>query len=152
MNESRFGSRTLGSLQLADIGCQIFSDPAKLADTSGNGLGGILVAIEDSAAAGDTGEIRRAFKLWDRYAPADDSQPNTYPRRQGTYLIIPETVCGQDSVGRFDSHAAVKATFQMLSEYCRRRGPQGSRLLVGYDVDLVRNALNLIHAVLGGAS
>jgi len=142
---SRFGASTLGARMLARPGCLVFSDPAKLADHDGNGVGGVLLEVVDSARIGDgvdpdTGEVltpRRTFRCWDRAG-------------KGSYVIVPEDVAGPDSITGFDNRAAIKATFQMARMYMERRGPQGTRLLVGFDADLAHHISILVQQILGG--
>lgn len=137
-SDGRFGPRTLGGLQLATPGCAVHTDPDKQRDPDGYGLGGILVAVEDTATEDlETGEItaRRAFKVWD------------LQRRRWQH--IPEDLCGPESVEGFDSGRVTFATYQMASEYVKRRGKTGRKLLVGDDLDLLHGAWTLARALMG---
>jgi hypothetical protein len=140
---SRYGAHTLGARMLARPGCQIWTDLDRSRKVD-DALGGVLLEIIDTPWAGDgvdpeTGEVltaRRTFRCWDRMG-------------KGSYVNVPEAMCGPDSIEGFDDRHAIKAAFQMAREFVARRGPQGTRLIVGHDADLIRHAALLVRSVMG---
>lgn len=146
--QSRLGARTLGALHLAVPGCLVYSDPERLCNANGNGLGGVLIAISETVD-GD-GEIHRTFRLWDIHKPADDARPDVHPARWGNWRTVGEAACGQESVQGVQVSIVVAAMRQMADEFCRRRGSSGRRMLVTRDHDLVHDMMVLDRVLAGG--
>lgn len=123
MIDPRFGARSLGDLNLVEVGCRLWGretfDSGDVTDmrmdSHGNARGGVVVEITDSATVDEDGEItrHRAFRCFD---PAS-------PTVAGAFVTLTEKQVNPERCEPSSPFDTAKVLRRMAQEVSRGSGP-----------------------------